>query len=164
VKALSAIRRGLLLGGWALAFGGAGCTADPTEECLDGPCAVAATTTSTSDGGGAGGQGSTCSANAPAGELPCDVEAVLAAKCTTCHAPDELAHSGAPFSLKTYADTQAPFGGRPRWRRMMEVIEPDAMPHMPYGNAPPLTADENESLDVWFAACAPPRPTGATCP
>lgn len=151
--------------GWTLVVATPSCTADLTEECLGGPCAVGTATTSAQDSGeGAGGQGQACLPNEPSGELPCDVSAVLAAKCATCHAPNKLTYSGAAFALVTYADTQAPFDERPRWQRMREVIQPDGVPHMPWGSAPPLTASETQVLEDWFEACAPPRPAGVSCP
>jgi hypothetical protein len=167
VEAWCAARYLSVVLGWALTLGPAGCTADLTEECLGGRCAADSTTaTDQASGGdgGAGGHGQACPPSDAAGELPCEVAAVLAAKCATCHSPDELSHSGAPFALVTYADTQALLGERPRWQRMREVIQPDGIPHMPLGSAPQLTVEEKRVLDTWFEACAPPRAAGASCP
>lgn len=166
IEARRAVRYLSVVFGAALTLGPTGCTADLTEECLGGPCAAGNPTTSGqgSDDGGAGGHGQGCPPNEASGELPCDVAAVLAAKCATCHAPDELNPSGAPFGLVTYADTQALLGERPRWQRMREVIQPDGVPHMPWGSAPQLTVEEKQTLDAWFGACAPPRAAGASCP
>jgi hypothetical protein len=103
-----------------------------------------------------------CPANRPdAGGFPPDVAAVLMAKCQTCHKVPPK--DRAPFSLLTYADTQAPdpvdpYTGEPIWEVMHVVIQPDAVPHMPFGNSPQLTATEMETLDGWLLACALPAP------
>lgn len=106
----------------------------------------------------------TCDPNPTTGELPCEVEQVLIRRCQGCHNPADLADSGAPFSLVTYADTQAPFGssGKLRWQRMREVTTPGSGTPMP--PTKPLTAAERDVLDAWFTACAPPRDAGVTCP
>lgn len=97
------------------------------------------------------------------GDLPCDVGKVLTAKCQPCHQnpPQNHAH----FPLLSYEDTQQPFGigGRRRWQRMAEVIEPGVVPHMPYGSAPQLTQQELTTLREWFHTCAPPVPEGTGC-
>lgn len=149
----------------------ASCTADLTEACVGGRCdTTTSSTTGTGGGGGSGGGGGgagggACTPNPATGEFPCEVFTVLQAKCQTCHAPDKLAMSGAPFSLLTYEDTQQPFAGGPklRWQRMSEVIQPGAIPHMPFGSAPQLTPDEKKTLDAWFADCAKPAPDGMGC-
>ncbi len=103
-----------------------------------------------------------------AGDLPCDVGAVLAAKCQTCHGAP-LA-KGAHFPLLTYEDTQKILGttSKLKWQRMAEVIELGATPHMPYTSAkypdtPQLTDAELATLRSWFKACAPPVPEGSGC-
>jgi hypothetical protein len=97
------------------------------------------------------------------GDLPCDVGQVLTDKCQPCHQQPPQNH--AHFPLLTYEDTQAPFGtgGRRRWQRMAEVIEPGALPHMPYGSAPQLTQQELTTLRAWFHTCARPVPEGTGC-
>lgn len=110
---------------------------------------------------GAGGAGGGCADGPPSGDLPCDVAMVLQARCQTCHQTPTL--GGAHFPLLTYEDTRQPLGGGLRWRRMAEVIEPDAVPHMPYKTAPQLTDGELSTLRAWFTACAPPKPEGQGC-
>ena len=64
-----------------------------------------------------------------------------------------------------YEDTQQPYGnaGELRWQRMAQVIEPDAVPHMPYQDAGQLSPDELKTLEDWFKACARPVPEGQGC-
>jgi uncharacterized membrane protein len=112
-------------------------------------------------GTGAGGSGGGCAGGPTAGDLPCDVSMVLHDKCQMCHQMPP--QGGAHFPLITYEDTQQPLGSQRRWRRMAEVIEPGAVPHMPYKTAPQLTDAEHATLKAWFAACAPPQPEGKGC-
>ncbi len=96
-----------------------------------------------------------CGSVATTGTLPADVDAVLQAKCQLCHT--DPPQNGAPFPLKTYADLHATFvGSIPRYQEAYALIQPDGMPHMPFGNAPQLTTDEFAILSSWLAACAPP--------
>jgi hypothetical protein len=93
------------------------------------------------------------------GAFPDDVAAVLAGKCQTCHQSPTKNH--APFPLLTYAETQSsdplsPYTGVPIWQVMHTVIQTKGVPHMPFGNAPQLTATEMQTLDGWLLACALP--------
>jgi hypothetical protein len=104
-----------------------------------------------------------CAPNPAAGDYPLDVGAVLGAKCQTCHKKPPINH--APFPLLNYEDTVgpdtiAPYKGRPIWQAMHVVIQPNGVPHMPFGNAPQLTAEEFRTLDGWLTSCAPPVPEG----
>jgi len=105
-----------------------------------------------------------CGSKPTTGDLPPDVAAVLQAKCQTCHEMPPI--NNAPFPLLTYADTLAidqlpPYAGAPIWEAMSYVIQPGAVPHMPFGNAPPLTSEEYQTLDVWLLSCALPAQGGA---
>ena len=110
----------------------------------------------------------TCAPGPGKGDLPCDVAAVLKAKCQTCHgAPLQ---NNAKFAVLTYEDTRQPFGtsGKRRWQRMAEVIEPGAVPSMPkrsaeLPNTPLLTAAELATLRGWFGTCAPGTDEGKGC-
>ena len=95
------------------------------------------------------------------GDLPDAVNAVLFDKCQTCHAVPTK--NRAPFPLVSFEDTQKTFGltAKRRWQRMAEVVEPGGLPHMPYGNAPPLTDGQLTTLRTWFAGCAMPIAEGA---
>jgi hypothetical protein len=100
-----------------------------------------------------------CPATRPTGTIPSDVAAVLSAKCQPCHQSPTKNH--APFPLLTYADTQKadplpPYTGLPIWQVMHTVIQPGGVPHMPFGNAPQLTAAEMQTLDGWLLGCALP--------
>src|SRR5262245_31654979 len=94
-----------------------------------------------------------CSAPA-AGDLPCDVAAVLEI-CQNCHTMPTM--RGAPFPFLTYEDTQAIyFTPMRRWQRMQQVIEPDDPVHMPPRVAtdiPQLTDAQLNTLRAWFRAC-----------
>ncbi len=128
-----------------------------------------------SAGGGAGGAPETSSGQsggggAPAaciddfptrGDYPCEVFAVLEAKCFACHQDPPL--NDAPFSFATYEDTREPFlETKKRWQRMAEVIQPveGQPPFMPFFTAPDLAPSEKATLEAWFKACAPPGEPG----
>jgi hypothetical protein len=98
-----------------------------------------------------------CAAPPAAGAFPADVAAVLGAKCQTCHKSPPINH--APFPLLTYEDTLMPdslCGGVPIWQAMHYVIQPNSVPHMPFGTAPQLTPSELATLDGWLTGCAKP--------
>lgn len=93
--------------------------------------------------------------------LPCEVVAVLKARCQVCHTmPPRM---GAPVPLLTYADTQrlAEGGTVKVWQRMKEYVETD---FMPLAGSPdgPLTAAEKTTLLGWLGAGA--QPGTAVCP
>ena len=104
-----------------------------------------------------------CSPDAPdAGDLPCDVAAVLESKCQPCHHSPPA--NGAPFPLLTYEDLVSPFGtDMLRWQRVAQVVEPDASLHMPPVAQPQPTPADLDTLRAWFAACAPPTAEGSGC-
>ncbi|HVT07884.1 MAG TPA: hypothetical protein VHO67_10520 [Polyangia bacterium] len=110
---------------------------------------------SASGKGGGGGSG-----NAAGGAIPCDVAAVLASKCQTCHGKTTL--FGAPMSLVTLADFQAapPSGAAAHvYQQAATRIHETADPMPPKGQ-PALTSAETSTLDTWLAAGAP---AGASC-
>ena len=99
---------------------------------------------------------------ADAGDLPCDVAAVLESKCQPCHTSPPA--NGAPFPLLTYEDLESPYGaGMLRWQRVAEVVEPDASLHMPPVVQPQPTPAELDTLRAWFGACAPGVAEGSGC-
>jgi uncharacterized membrane protein len=88
--------------------------------------------------------------------FPCDVEAVLKAKCHTCHGNPR--RNDAPFSLTEYADTQRDYGGGVRiYQLMKNAIESNFMPlaGSPTG---PLTPEQKTTMLSWLTAGAPPAP------
>lgn len=94
----------------------------------------------------------------------CDVAPIIAAKCQRCHA--QLPVNGAPFSLASYADTQAPAPSpdapdRRRYQLMEEAVESGVMPDTKQALDPPvspLSCAERALLLAWLAADAPPAP------
>jgi hypothetical protein len=111
--------------------------------------------------GGAGGAG--CGDGPDIGDLPCDVAAILTARCQSCH--QNPPQGGAHFPLLTYEDTHRFLGmtGKHVWQRMAEVIEPEGLPHMPYKSAPQLDNAQLTVLRDWFNTCAPPEPETKGC-
>jgi hypothetical protein len=96
-----------------------------------------------------------CGTSPASGTIPADVLAVMSARCQTCHQMPPL--NNAPFPLLSYQDVHSLYGGTiPKYQEMHYLIQPDGSPHMPYGNAPQLTADQFTTLDDWLVACAPP--------
>jgi hypothetical protein len=93
---------------------------------------------------------------ATAGYFPCNVEAVLKAKCHTCHIASEPRPMGAPFSLITYADTQAPYKGMPSLKIYQVMKTAVESGFMPLSTSPtgPLLADEKTTLLAWLNAGA----------
>lgn len=104
-----------------------------------------------------------CDAGPSTGDFPCDVGAVIAARCQPCHQQPQL--NGAHFPLLRYEDTREPFGsgGKLRFQRMAQVIEPDFLPHMPPSTAPQPMPPELATLRSWLATCALPVPEGTGC-
>jgi hypothetical protein len=85
--------------------------------------------------------------------LPCDVDAVLKARCQTCHGAQT--QYGATSSLVTYDDLVKD------QERVRARIKDDTRPMPPTPNAR-LTAAEIATLDGWFAAGAKPSSEACT--
>lgn len=110
-------------------------------------------TTSTGSGG-VGSTGGTGGGSA-ASDLPCDVAALLSAKCVSCHGA--IPAPGVPMSLVTYANLTAP-AASDRTKtvavvavsRMMDTTNP-----MPPLGLPAATTAEVASLQSWIAAGYP---------
>jgi hypothetical protein len=81
------------------------------------------------------------------------VRKVLDSRCTACHNQDKVA--GAPMSLKTYADLQAPAVSDKSKKvyQMVGVRVHDTVKPMPPQEK--LTADQLSSIDTWVTAGAP---------
>jgi uncharacterized membrane protein len=95
-----------------------------------------------------------------AGFFPCDVEAVLKAKCHTCHTSPTK--NGAPFPLLEYANTQmAHASGMKVFQVMKTAVETGFMP-LAGSSTGPLTADEKTTLLGWLNAGA--VPAAQRCP
>jgi hypothetical protein len=114
--------------------------------------------------GGADLSAPACTSFPSSGDLPCDVAAVLQGNCQHCHSNPP--QNNAPFPEVTFEDLEQPFGtnGLHRWQRMAQVIVPGATPiHMPPPGQPQLTAAQLQTLEAWFAQCAPPAAEGTGC-
>ena len=88
-------------------------------------------------------------------KLPCDVDAVLAKRCQSCHGTSPS--FGAPMSLVTLADLTAPSMRDPSkkvFERVALRIHDDRSP-MPQAPIARLDAAETKVLDDWAAAGAP---------
>lgn len=87
--------------------------------------------------------------------LPCDVDAVLAANCRSCHGATPS--FGAPMPLVTHADLVAD-APRTAGKKVFEVVgarvHDDARP-MPQPPNPRLGAADLATIDAWVAAGAP---------
>ncbi len=81
--------------------------------------------------------------------LPCDVQAVLAARCHSCHGSPQA--QGAPFPLLTQADFLAPYFSSTVRETAIRAIQTDAMPL----NGPPLNSAEKTLLIGWLDAGVP---------
>jgi hypothetical protein len=93
---------------------------------------------------------------------PCDVEAVLRAKCHTCHTMPP--RNGAPMSLLTWGATQNLASGSTTvkiWERARDYVSSGFMPlaGSPTG---PLTPAEKATLLGWLEAGA--IPVARACP
>jgi hypothetical protein len=89
------------------------------------------------------------------GNIPPDVAAILTSRCQPCHQMPPV--NGAPFPLLTYDDVHRLFAATiPIYQEMYVLTRPDGQPHMPYGSAPQLTADQLATLGNWLLSCAPP--------
>jgi Copper type II ascorbate-dependent monooxygenase, C-terminal domain/Copper type II ascorbate-dependent monooxygenase, N-terminal domain len=111
-------------------------------------------------GGGAMGASSSGGSSGNGANLPCDVATVLKTNCQLCHglAPQ----FGAPMSLVSWADTQAPSRTAPSskiWEVMRARVHSVTSPMPPTGQRPLTTGANGEltTLDTWFAANAPAR-------
>jgi hypothetical protein len=150
---------GLLAAALAAACGGG----DPASPTFTATHALssgddASDDASTSSGTPAGDSGTpfaSCGTSPATGSIPADVQAVLGARCQTCHQNPPL--KGAPFPLLTYADIHSLFDNTiPKYEEMHALIQPAGSPHMPYGDAPQLDAAQFATLDGWLLDCAPP--------
>ncbi|MGZ6072167.1 MAG: hypothetical protein ACXWK8_13195, partial [Myxococcaceae bacterium] len=109
-----------------------------------------------SDGGSGTGDGGV------AGDLPCDVAALLSTHCTSCHgAPPS---GGAPISLDSLATLTAPaagFPGQTDAQRSLVRMQDTASP-MPPGTGVTVSASEIASFSAWVNAGTPAGSCGST--
>lgn len=88
--------------------------------------------------------------------LPCEVDAVLKARCQGCHGAPPT--QGAPFPLVQQADFLAPYFTTTVLAAARQAIETGTMPL----GGPPLEAGEKAVLLQWLEAGAPR--SAARCP
>lgn len=81
--------------------------------------------------------------------IPCEVDALLTARCRSCHTDPPT--QDAPFPLLTQADFQRPFAGSTVAERAVGAVESDFMPL----NRPPLNAEQKTLLFGWLDAGVP---------
>ena len=112
-------------------------------------------TSSGSGGATSAGSGGTTGSIAVASDLPCDVAALLAGKCSSCHGSQPS--GGAPMSLVNQAELTAPAISDPTKTnaavavaRMMNTVSP-----MPPLGLPAATSAEIASLQSWISAGYP---------
>lgn len=157
-----------------------GCEHDPELGC-EGNCLDASSAGGTAGAGGSsgsgGGAGRAPDAGGDAGDadaappcpfvdpaivtpsLPCEIDAILEAKCRRCH--QDPPQNFAPFPLLTWEHTQADHNEIPIHQRMFNVVSSGFMPYM--GSNPPLdppveplTPQEKATLLDWLDDCGPP--------
>jgi uncharacterized membrane protein len=146
----------------ALALGVAGiaCSGGPPASAVAEGVRAATSEDASAPVEAAGDHGSdppfaACASVSGTGSIPADVEAVLQARCQTCHSDPPI--NNAPFPLLTYAEVHQDFvTSVPKYEEMYFLMQPGADPHMPFGNAPQLSTDQFNTLAAWLKSCAPP--------
>lgn len=103
-------------------------------------------------------------------QFPCEIDAILAARCRRCH--QDPMQNGAPFPLLTWNDTQGDYGG-PIYQRMHKMVTIDYMPYCAEGTSCagivkdgkgpvlPLSAEQKTTLLAWLECPTPAF--GITC-
>jgi hypothetical protein len=161
---LSAVLVATAFGAIALA-----CDANLETVCFDGqPCVPTGGGGTGGGGNGGGGNGgatttsttSTTSATFdPEGDIPCDVFAILEAKCHICHEAQHL--NGAPIDLLTCGRFQEADCGAGDPRHLIATTYVNSG-FMPLG-ATDLTDDEKTTVMGWLEQGAPCTPKGDGC-
>jgi hypothetical protein len=130
--------------------GSGGSGGSSTAGTGSGGAAGAAATGGSGGAAGAAGAGGFGGAR-PANSLPCDVQAVLKARCQPCHQAPPL--NGAPMRLLTWSDVYG------KADEMYAKLSADEMP--PPG-APDLSRDQANTLFTYLSLGTPPAGT-VTC-
>jgi len=128
----------------------------PAGTCSTSATGTGGTPGTTGAGGTAGGTGAGgAGGSSTAGGLPCDVQTVFQAHCTTCHSSPPS--GGAPMSLVSYANLTAPSAvsaamtyAQRAVTRMQDNTSP--MPPVPGTRA---TAAEIQTVSSWISAGYP---------
>lgn len=112
-------------------------------------------------GGGApddagAGQANDGGSGSVAPHFPCDVQAVIEARCQRCH--NDPQQNEAPFPLLVWEDTRRQYGEQLVYQAMLLAIETDFMPFTQLELEPPvepLTPDQKALLLDWLRDDAP---------
>jgi hypothetical protein len=86
--------------------------------------------------------------------LPCNVSKIMAKNCASCHGATPI--GGAPMSLVTFADFQAPGKTNPA-KKVHELVKErihDMARPMPPTSVAPMPAEEIAAMDAWFTGGA----------
>lgn len=107
----------------------------------------------------------------PGAQFPCEVDAILQARCRRCH--QEPQKNGAPFPLLKWEHTQADYGG-PIYEAMYRAIKTNFMPYCAEGTSCagtvkdglgpviPLSEEQKKTMLDWLVC---PQPVfNVTCP
>jgi hypothetical protein len=91
--------------------------------------------------------------------LPCEVDAILAQRCRSCHSDPPI---GAPMSLVTHDDLLAPSNVDASMTNAERVLArmTDSMLPMPPAPGSPVPADEIAVIEAWIGAGAPAKACG----
>lgn len=91
----------------------------------------------------------------PSSGLPCNVDAVFAAKCRRCHTVPT--RHGAPLVFLTWDDTRQDRLGQPLYSVIGRAVRTGFMPYRVEANPPvqPLTDEEKKTILDWVDAGAP---------
>ena len=127
-----------------------------------GTCGVVTGAGGSAGGQGAGGRsGSGGAAGGTGAGLPCAVQTVYQAHCTSCHASPPV--NGAPMPLVTYANLTAPssVSAAMTFAQRTVVRMQNTTAPMPPAPGTPVTAAEIQTVNSWIAAGYPTGTCGA---
>jgi hypothetical protein len=124
--------------------------------CGDDPLRPSGTLDPSTQGDGdEGGDGDDSTSTVGKG-IPCDLQDVIASKCTKCHG--DTPNYSAPMSLTSYANFTSPSeedADTKIYELVKERINKSGSGHMPPSNQPQLTASEKATLNAWLDEGAP---------
>lgn len=137
-----------------------GCNADLETICYGQPSCegTGAGPGDTTSAGGAGG-GEACPADSATGDIPCDVHAIIDAKCNNCHNEDHV--GGATIDLLA-CDRFHELDCAKKQARTETARQYVETGFMPLGSMK-LTEDEKTLLLEWLGSCAPCEAAGSGC-
>jgi hypothetical protein len=136
------------------------CDANLETVCYDGQPCVATGGAGTGGNGGSGGAPTTSVTFDPQGDIPCDVFAILEAKCHICHNANH--DNGAPIDLLAchrFQENGCPPSKDPRHILAATYVDSNFMPL----GATDLTDDEKATVLGWLQMGAPCTAKGEGC-